>query len=95
MDADRGLDSSIVESLHRAIGQRPSPLPQAWPAGLTRREVEVLRLAARGMTRAQIGAALGITENTARHHLEHIYDKTGTSTRVEATLFAIESGLLA
>ena len=46
------------------------------------------------MTRAEIGAALQITENTARHHLEHIYDKTGTSTRVAATLFAIENGLL-
>jgi DNA-binding CsgD family transcriptional regulator len=47
------------------------------------------------MTRARIGDQLGITENTVRHHLEHIYSKTGTSTRVGATLFAMENGLLA
>jgi DNA-binding CsgD family transcriptional regulator len=46
------------------------------------------------MTRAQIGECLGVTENTARHHLEHIYDKIGTSTRVGATMFAIENNLL-
>jgi HD-GYP domain-containing protein (c-di-GMP phosphodiesterase class II) len=94
MDRDSGLDSGIVESLRHAIGEDSSQPVQRWPAGLTQREVEVLRLAARGITRAQIGSALGITENTVRHHMEHIYDKTGSSTRVEATLFAIENNLL-
>jgi response regulator RpfG family c-di-GMP phosphodiesterase/DNA-binding CsgD family transcriptional regulator len=94
LDREPGLDSGIVESLRRALGAEVNLPLQRWPAGLTRREVDVLRLAARGMTRAQIGTALGISENTVRHHLEHIYDKTGTSTRVEATLFAIENGLL-
>jgi DNA-binding NarL/FixJ family response regulator len=68
--------------------------PAQWPAGLTDREVEVLRLAARGLTRKDVGKRLGITENTVRHHLEHIYNKTGCSTRVSATLFAMEHGLL-
>ncbi|MGD9890804.1 MAG: LuxR C-terminal-related transcriptional regulator [Dehalococcoidia bacterium] len=36
-----------------------------------------------------------MSENTVRHHLEHIYNKTGTSNRVSATLFAMEHGLLA
>jgi DNA-binding NarL/FixJ family response regulator len=94
LEADRGLDGAIVETLRRAIGEETNPPEQQWPAGLTRREVEVLRLAARGLTRAQIGAALAITENTVRHHLEHIYGKTGTSTRVAATLWAIENGLI-
>jgi HD-GYP domain-containing protein (c-di-GMP phosphodiesterase class II) len=94
LDADRGLDPSVVEAIRNATGETSSVINQHWPAGLTQREVEVLRLAARGMTRAQIGDALKITENTVRHHLEHIYDKTGTSTRVAATLFAIENGLI-
>jgi HD-GYP domain-containing protein (c-di-GMP phosphodiesterase class II)/DNA-binding CsgD family transcriptional regulator len=73
----------------------PQPLrPPAWPAGLTDREVEVLRFAAKGLTRKQIGDALSISESTVRHHLEHIYNKTGTSTRVGATLFAMENNLI-
>jgi HD-GYP domain-containing protein (c-di-GMP phosphodiesterase class II) len=94
LEFDPGLDPAAVKALSHFLGERSSTPVQHWPGGLTAREVEVLRLAARGMTRAQIGAALHITENTARHHLEHIYDKTGTSTRVAATLFAIENGLL-
>lgn len=64
------------------------------PAGLTDREVDVLRMAARALTRKQIGEALSISEATVRHHLEHIYAKTGTSTRVGATLFAMENDLI-
>jgi HD-GYP domain-containing protein (c-di-GMP phosphodiesterase class II) len=94
LDSDPGLDAEVVDALRRAVGEESTAPDKQRPAGLTPREVDVLRLAARGMTRAQIGAALQITENTVRHHLEHIYDKTATSTRVAATLFAIENGLL-
>ena len=65
-----------------------------WPAGLTDREVEVLRLAAKGLNRRQIGGLLFITEGTVRSHLEHIYGKIGVSTRATASLFAMEHGLL-
>ena len=65
-----------------------------WPAGLTDREVEVLRLAAKGLSRRQIGDQLFITEGTVRSHLEHIYAKIGVSTRSAAALFAMEHGLL-
>ena len=92
--SDSGMDRSIVDALSRATGDRSRPPETARAAGLTDRELDVLRLAARGMTRAQIGGALGVTESTARHHLEHIYNKIGTSTRVGATLFAIENNLL-
>jgi HD-GYP domain-containing protein (c-di-GMP phosphodiesterase class II) len=94
MASEPGLDGAIVEAIRRAVGEDARPSDRQWPAGLTLREVDVLRLAARGLTRAQIGTALDITENTVRHHLEHIYAKTGTTTRVAATLFAIENGLL-
>ncbi len=65
-----------------------------WPEGLTDREVEVLRLLATGASRRAMAAALSVSEHTVRHHLSHIYEKTGVHTRVAATLFAIERDLL-
>jgi len=95
LSADNGLDGAIVRVLRRAVSEKPEPAARSvYPAGLTQREVEVLRLAARGLTRARIGSTLQITENTVRHHLEHIYTKTGTRSRVTATLFAIENELV-
>ena len=61
---------------------------------LTEREVEVLRLASQGMTRRGIAGALCLSEATVRHHMEHIYEKIGTSTRVGAARYAMEQGLL-
>ena len=94
LSADAGLDGAIVGALRRAVSDKPEPVDKPYPAGLTQREAEVLRLAARGLTRAQIGTKLNITENTVRHHLEHIYAKTNTRSRVTATLFAIEHDLV-
>ncbi|MGH2584182.1 MAG: HD domain-containing phosphohydrolase [Dehalococcoidia bacterium] len=92
------LDPEIVAALRRCLGERAAgtiPRQREQPAGLTDREVEVLRFAAGGITRREIGRQLAISENTVRHHLEHIYNKTGTANRVSATLFAMEHGLLA
>lgn len=67
---------------------------QAWPDGLTNREVEILRLLAKGLSRREAAEALFLSEHTVRHHLEHIYNKLGVSTRVAATLYAVEHDLL-
>jgi DNA-binding NarL/FixJ family response regulator len=56
--------------------------------------VEVLRLAARGLSNREIAADLAISERTVGHHLAHVYDKTGRRTRAGAAVFAIEHGLL-
>ena len=64
------------------------------PAGLTAREVDVLRLLARGLSSKEISARLVISPKTARNHIEHIYTKTGVSSRVTASLFAMQHGLL-
>jgi HD-GYP domain-containing protein (c-di-GMP phosphodiesterase class II) len=93
LEADPGLDSDVVGALRGAFGEHPRPSSRQLPAGLTHREADVLRLAARGMTRSQIGESLTISENTVRHHLEHIYTKIGATTRVAATLYAMENGL--
>ncbi len=63
------------------------------PAGLTDREVEILRLATQGVTRGEIAKKLVVSEHTVRHHLSHIYEKTGVTTRVGATLWAMDNGL--
>ncbi len=66
----------------------------ARPAGLTARKVEVLRLLALGLSGKQIAARLVISPKTARNHVEHIYAKTGLSSRAQASLFAVQHGLL-
>ncbi|HSL33455.1 MAG TPA: response regulator transcription factor, partial [Candidatus Limnocylindrales bacterium] len=64
------------------------------PAELSDREVEVLRLIARGLSNKAIGAALYISPRTAEHHVQHVYDKIGVSSRAAAAIFALEHGLI-
>ena len=75
-----------------AAGQPPRPVPR--PAGLSERECEVLSLIARGMATKQAARQLGISPKTCDHHIQHLYRKTGLSTRAGATLFALEHGLI-
>jgi HD-GYP domain-containing protein (c-di-GMP phosphodiesterase class II)/DNA-binding CsgD family transcriptional regulator len=67
---------------------------RSWPCDLTDREVEVLRLAARGMSNRAIADRLRVSDRTVGHHLAHVYDKTGRRTRAGAAVFAMEHGLL-
>lgn len=73
------------------------PIPRRrrdWPAGLTEREIEVLRHVARGASNRQIAQELVVSEKTVAHHLEHIYDKIGISSRAAAVFFAMEHELI-
>lgn len=87
------LDAEAVAAVLAAAGH-PVGRRQTWPAGLTTREVDVLRLVARGLSSKQIAIQLVITPKTARNHIEHIYTKIDASSRVAASLFATEHGLL-
>jgi predicted ATPase/DNA-binding CsgD family transcriptional regulator len=69
-------------------------MPIVYPAGLTAREVEVLRLVAKGMTDAQIAETLVISPRTVNTHLTSIYGKIGVSSRSEATRYALEQHLV-
>ena len=69
------------------------PLSPVYPAGLTAREVEVLRLVVRGLTNSEIARELGLSEKTIAHHLTHIFNKTSSDNRVAAAAFAIHHGL--
>jgi HD-GYP domain-containing protein (c-di-GMP phosphodiesterase class II)/DNA-binding CsgD family transcriptional regulator len=87
------LDSEAVAAVLAAAGH-DVPRRRDWPAGLTNREIDVLRLLARGLSSKQIATELVITPKTARNHIEHIYAKVDASSRVGASLFATEHGLL-
>jgi HD-GYP domain-containing protein (c-di-GMP phosphodiesterase class II)/DNA-binding CsgD family transcriptional regulator len=88
------LDPECARAVIEAAGQ-PSPKVQTvWPAGLSDREVEVLRLLARGLSNRAIAGSLYISPRTAEHHVQHIYTKIGASTRAAAAMFAMEHGLL-
>ena len=84
-----------VDAVLAAAGQASRPPQVPRPAGLTEREVDVLRLIARGMVNKEMAARLGISAKTVGHHIEHIYAKAGVTTRAGATLFAMEHNLLA
>jgi DNA-binding NarL/FixJ family response regulator len=65
-----------------------------YPAGLTAREVEVLRLVAQGFSSAQIAEQLVIGLATVNFHVRSIYNKLGVSSRSAATRYAIEHNLV-
>lgn len=87
------LDPEAVRAVVEAAGGRV-PRRGAWPAGLSDREVEVLRLVARGLSNKEIAGELFISRKTAEHHVHHAYAKIGISTRAGAAVFAMEHGLV-
>jgi len=87
------LDGEVVEAVLGAAGHRVSRRREG-PAGLTPREVEVLRLLARGLSNKEIAECLVISPKTVANHVEHIYSKIEASTRATASLFAMRHGLL-
>ena len=87
------LDGDAVEAVLGAAGHRVARRRE-WPAGLTGREVDVLRLLARGLSSREIATRLVISPKTARNHIEHIYTKIGASSRATASLFAMQHGLI-
>jgi DNA-binding NarL/FixJ family response regulator len=87
------LDSDAAEAVLTAAGHRV-PRRRDGPRGLTRREVEVLTLAAQGLSNREIARRLVISPKTAGNHIEHIYAKIGVTNRAAAGLFAMQHGLL-
>jgi len=77
----------------RSIGPEPPAAPVALPDGLSSREVEILRLVARGLSNREVGAALMISEHTAANHMRSILRKTGCANRTQAATYAHRHGL--
>jgi HD-GYP domain-containing protein (c-di-GMP phosphodiesterase class II) len=89
------LDPDSVGAVLEAAGQRPtSRRGTPRPAGLSEREIEVLRLVAQGASNAEIAERLVVSRRTAEHHVQHIYAKIGVSSRAAAALFTVEHDLL-
>lgn len=87
------LDGDAVNAVLGAAGHRVRRRRER-PSGLTAREVEVLRLVARGLSNKEIARRLVISAKTAGTHVEHIYTKIGASNRAQASLFAMKHGLM-
>ncbi len=92
--------SMTPERALAAQGQKPIPRstttvspPPTYPAGLTAREVEVLRLLADGLTDLQIAEKLVLSPRTVHAHISSIYSKLGVTSRSAATRYAIEHHL--
>ena len=85
------LPTSTLKGQPSMIDAKPSP---RYPAGLTAREVDVLRLVARGLTDGQVAEQLVISPRTVNTHLTSIYNKLGVDSRTAATRFAVEHRLV-
>jgi DNA-binding CsgD family transcriptional regulator len=87
------VDGDAVDAVLAAAGHRIARRRDG-PAGLTAREVAVLKLLALGLSNKEIAARLVIAPKTVGNHIEHIYTKTGATSRAAAGLFAMQQGLL-
>jgi DNA-binding CsgD family transcriptional regulator len=94
--AARRLDARALEAVLAAAGQPRSTrrASKAWPAGLTDREVEVLRAITRGLSNKEVGRELHVSQATVHTHVINIYSKISVNTRAGATLFAFEHDLI-
>jgi len=92
---DSALDPTVARKVvQRLASGHPSPASEEIVEGLTDRELDVLRLAAKGMTNQAIGAQLDISDRTVQGHLANVYAKLGVGTRTEAVLRAVKLGWL-
>ncbi|MBA2276931.1 MAG: response regulator transcription factor, partial [Chloroflexia bacterium] len=89
LGARRALDRADAVATSRAA----TPSPAAYPAGLTTREVEVLRLVAEGLSDAEVAERLYLSQHTVKTHLRSIYSKLAVSSRTAAARFATEHDL--
>lgn len=89
---ESALDPAVTAKVMSQLASGKPPGAQAAVEGLTERELDVLRLAARGHTNRAIGHELGISDRTVQGHLANIFGKLGVSTRTEAVLLALKQG---
>jgi DNA-binding NarL/FixJ family response regulator len=84
---------SVTRRLIEEFARR-APKSEADLSSLTERENEVLRLVARGLSNAEIGSTLFVSENTVKTHVARVLMKLGVRDRVQAVVLAYESGLV-
>jgi two-component system, NarL family, nitrate/nitrite response regulator NarL len=92
MDGKLLIGTEIADDLAQAVRQAGSQRER--PYGLTPREVDIVDAIAAGESNRDIAARLNISLQTVKHHLTSIFDKTGTSSRLELAVFAIRQGIV-
>ena len=95
---DAVLSTKVTRQLLDQVGRRlPAPIPTAEDSHetLTSREQEVLRMLAAGLSNAEIADALTLSEATVKTHVSHILGKLELRDRVQAVIYAYETGLIA
>jgi len=88
------LDAEAVDAVLAAAGHRVPKRSRELPAGLTRRELEVLLALVLGQSNQVIADGLGISAKTVGHHVQHVYQKAGVRSRAAATVWAFEHDLV-
>lgn len=88
------LDAEAVNAILAVSGHREIGTNSRLPFDLTPRELDVLRLIARGCTNKEMARQLVLSQKTVGHHIERLYAKIGLKTRAGATLFAVQNHLL-
>ena len=91
-EAELPLDDLL--DLARSLETAPSPPPEGLPAGLTPRELEVLRLLADGHSNRTMADQLSLSERTVENHVFHILTKLNVDSRTAAVAFAFKHGLV-
>jgi DNA-binding NarL/FixJ family response regulator len=91
---DALLSPGITKRVIKQFTRIPRPVPPKQLDDLTAREQEILRLIATGLSNAEIGERLYISETTVKTHVTHILQKLGLRDRVQAVVLAYQTGLL-
>jgi DNA-binding NarL/FixJ family response regulator len=87
------LSPSVTKRVIEQFARRPRPAPPEGLDELTAREQDVFRLLARGLSNAEIGQELFITDTTVKTHVTHVLQKLGLRDRVQAVVLAHQAGL--
>ena len=94
VEAREGVPPVIIHILGDAEPLPAVPAADLLPGGLTRRQVEILRLLARGTTPRAIAFALGVSPVTVRNHIQTAMERLGAHSRLEAVMLASRTGIL-
>ena len=91
---DALLSPSITHSVISQFARLPQPAPPKELEELTSRELEVFRLIARGLSNAEIGEELFISDTTVKTHVTHVFQKLNLRDRVQAVVLAYQAGVV-
>jgi DNA-binding NarL/FixJ family response regulator len=95
LDIPAALRHAHEETVYHAIGSEPGPEDELRAAGLTERELTMLKALARGLSNKAISQELWVTEQTVKFHLGNLYRKLGVQNRLAAASFAHAHGISA